>query len=59
MTNLSLDKIGGNYLAPVTIEEGQSGGEGGSRDAPQNRLGNHSPPTRLGFMNGCSEVLAR
>lgn len=54
-TYLSLEEVGGNNLAPVTIEEGKSGGESGSRDTPENSLSDDTPPTGLRLVDGLVE----
>jgi len=53
---LSLEKICGYDLTPVTIEESKSCAEGGGRDAPENSLCNDTPPARLGLVYSCDFV---
>ena len=53
---LSLEKICRYDLTPVTIEETKSCAEGGSWDAPENSLGDDTPPARLGLVDGCDFV---
>ena len=54
-THLGLEKVGGDDLAPVTIEEGKSGGERRGRDTPENSLGVDTPPTGLSLVDGLVE----
>jgi hypothetical protein len=46
-TYLTLDEVGRNNLAAISIEERQSGAEGGCGDTPKDSLGNHTSPARL------------
>ena len=49
VVSLGLDQVGRQHCGTVTIEEGQSGGETGSRNAKLDRGGHHPTPGRLTF----------
>jgi hypothetical protein len=49
---LSLEDIGGNDLAPVTVQEGKSCREGRGGDTPENGLSDDTPPARLSLVDG-------
>jgi hypothetical protein len=53
--SLSLDKVGGEGLGSVTVEEGEGGGEGRDGDTPESGLGNDSPPSWLSLGNSLKE----
>ena len=49
---LSLEDIGGNNLAPVTVQEGKSCREGRGGNTPENGLSDDTPPTGLSLVDG-------
>jgi len=51
VVTLSLEDIGGNDLAPVTVQKGKSCREGRSGNAPENGLSYDTPPARLGLVD--------
>jgi hypothetical protein len=44
---LSLEDVGRNDFAPVTVQEGESRREGGSGNTPEDSLGDYTPPAGL------------
>lgn len=50
-THLRLQEVRGDDLAAVTVEEGKRSAERGGRDAPENSLGNNTPPAGLGLVH--------
>ena len=52
VVTLCLEKVGRNNLAAVSIEEGESSAERGSRNAPENGLGDDTSPAGLGLVGG-------
>lgn len=55
VVSLGLDQGSGQLLSSVTVEEGQGGGEGRDGDTPQGGLGDDSPPSGLGVLDGVLE----
>jgi len=49
---LGLKQVGGKVLGPVAVIERQGGGEGRRRDTELNTLGNSTPPSGLGVVDG-------
>lgn len=49
---LGLKKVGRNDLAPVAVKEGKGGTECGRGNAPENSLGNDTPPSGLCLVDG-------
>ena len=54
-THLCLQKVSGDNLAPVTVEESKRGAERRGGDTPEGSLGVDTPPAGLGFVNGFVE----
>jgi len=52
---LCLDDVGGDNFAPVTVEKGQGGAEGGGGDSPEDCLRDDASPTWLGLGDGLVE----
>ena len=52
VVTLSLEDIGGDNLAPVTIQEGKGRREGRSWNTPENSLSDDTPPAGLSFLDG-------
>jgi hypothetical protein len=52
VVTLSLEDIGRNDLAPITIQEGKGRREGRSGDTPEDGLSDDAPPARLSFVDG-------
>ena len=52
---MALEKVGGHNLATVAIEEGESSAECGSRNTPEDGLGDNAPPPRLSLVNSCQK----
>lgn len=48
---LGLEEGGGETLGAVSVEERESGREGGSRDTPESTLGDDSAPSGLGLVD--------
>jgi hypothetical protein len=55
VVSLGLDQGSGQLLGSVTVEEGQGGGVGWDGDTPQGGLGDDSPPSGLGGLDGVLE----
>ena len=49
---LGLKDVGGDDLAPVTVQEGESSRESGSWDAPENGLSDDTSPAGLCLADG-------
>ena len=49
---LGLEDVGGNDLAPVTIQEGESRRESRSGNTPENGLSDDAPPAWLCLRDG-------
>ena len=56
VVSLSLEDVGGNDLAPVTVQEGKSCRECRSWNTPENGLSDDTPPTGLSLVNGYEGV---
>lgn len=54
-TYLCLEKVGGDDLTSVAIEEGKGSGEGGGGNTPENGLRDDTPPARLRFVSSLVE----
>jgi hypothetical protein len=54
VVTLSLEEGSGETLGAVTVEEGESGGEGRGRDTPESTLGDDTAPSGLGLVD-CEE----
>jgi len=52
VVTLSLEDIGRNDLAPVTVQEGKSCREGRGGNTPENGLSDDAPPTWLSLVDG-------
>lgn len=52
---LSLDEVGRDDFAPVTIEECQGGAERGGGDTPEDSLSDDAPPTGLSLVHSLVE----
>lgn len=52
---LSLQQVGGQILGAVSVEPGQSSGEGRSGDTKLSSLGNGGSPAGLGLVDGLVE----
>jgi len=52
VVTLSLEDIGRNDLAPVTVQEGESCREGRGGNTPENCLSDDAPPTGLSLVDG-------
>ena len=52
VVTLSLEDIGGDDLAPVSVQESKSCREGRSGDTPENGLSDDAPPAGLSLVNG-------
>ena len=52
VVTLSLEDVGGDDLAPVTVQEGKGCREGRSGDTPEDCLGDDAPPARLSLVDG-------
>ena len=48
---LSLEDIGRDDLAPITVQESKSCREGGSGDTPEDGLSDDAPPAGLSFVD--------
>lgn len=49
---LGLEDVGRNDLGPVAVEEGESSGEGGRGDTPEDGLSDDTPPAGLSLVHG-------
>ena len=56
VVTLSLEDIGGNDLAPVTVQEGKGCREGRGGNTPENGLSDDTPPTGLSLVDGYEMV---
>jgi len=52
VVTLSLEDIGRNDLAPVTVQEGEGGRKCRSGDTPENGLSDDAPPAGLSLVDG-------
>ena len=55
VVTLSLEEVSGEQLATVTVEEGESGGECGGGDTPEDGLSDHATPALLSVVDGLVE----
>ena len=55
VVTLGLDKVGGEGLGAVAVEEGESGTEGRDGDTPERSLGVDATPSGLGVGDGLGE----
>lgn len=58
-TYLALEKVGGDDLTPVSVEECKSSAEGRCRNTPKDGLSNHTSPSGLCFVNGYKDKISR
>jgi len=59
VVTLSLEKVGGEVLGAVTVEPGQSGGEGWGGDTKESSLGNNVSPAGLSLVDGLVEEVIK
>jgi hypothetical protein len=52
VVTLSLEEVGRDNLAPVTVEEGQCSAEGGCGDTPEDGLCDDTSPAGLSLVDG-------
>jgi len=55
VVTLRLEEVGGEHAAPVTVVEGESGGEAGRGHTYQHCLRHNATPGSLRFVDGVSE----
>ena len=59
VVTLGLEKVGWEVLSPVTVEEGEGGGEARSWDTPESTLGDNVSPAWLSVVDSLVEEVVK